>query len=66
MKFERAHLWNRDSGVEASATVHVEGLGMVEFKHALSSELCDRVRMEIETALRLRLGQKLPLESTAP
>lgn len=59
MKFERAHLWNKGSGIEASATVEVPGIGMIEFKCAISDETCERVRQEVITALRTRMGQKL-------
>jgi len=59
MKFERAHLWNRDGKIEASAFVEVPGLGMVEFQHALSDELCKMVVDESIAALRVKFGQKL-------
>lgn len=61
MKVKQVYIWaDHSTGVlKARATVDVAGLGDVQFEAVLSDETIDRVRVETETALRVRLGQKL-------
>jgi hypothetical protein len=50
---------NRDGGLIAKAAIDVPGLGEVNIEHALSEEVCMRIRDEAIAALRLKLGQML-------
>ena len=60
MKIEMAflHYEGRGSSQSCSAKLFIEGLGQIEIANCFSQDTFDRIAIEVETALRIRLGQK--------
>lgn len=59
MEFYSAYIHRETNGtLTAKAKVTVDGLGAVEFDHALSADLIRRINDEVKIALQVRLGQR--------
>lgn len=61
MKFLSAYIHTRSDkeGLTAKAQIEVEGIGNVEFDHAVSKELCEALAKETIEALKVKFGQRL-------
>lgn len=61
MKVKTFNYCESNLTIFSSATIDIPGLGEVKINNCLSSETIKRAILEIETALRIKLGQTMEI-----